>query len=190
MVSKIFEKTDDGQKFIKKYSRDVALSIDAKNKLAGLIASYFSDNNLCEIGRTESAIIAKQIVQHYPKESSSSFYNEVTKTGIFYQKAMYIQRKKREGDKSGKVTKRRRLEEKPSASITNEIDETISSADSFVQINYNEKFDVLLPLWKLSAPSRFHSMKSQSLTMILEKYKAYTFSYGYQLVRFKESLFL
>jgi len=86
--------TDEGRKFLLKYSTGDALSIEAKRELSGLLCGYIL-NQQKKLGANEISILANSIPSVYTKEIADVFFDG--KKGILYSRAINMKKMERKG---------------------------------------------------------------------------------------------
>lgn len=176
---------DEGKTFLTKNPATSILSVKAKNQLVSIIASKLLEKNH-KLGQKEVSCLSEQIVEMYPLENSTSFYDSNTKRGILMSKVNNLIALNR--NSSGIQPRKKRARNDESTSTAQEdhlftIDEI--NADIYCTSNYSGNLSEFYPAtWKISENIRFQNVSCLTdLPSILDLYKGYLRPDGALLVR-------
>lgn len=179
--------SSEGEKFLKQFPSDRILSVEGKQKLVGLITGQYLDKKI-KLGQKDISELTKQIVNYFPLEKESSFYDSTTKKGIFLAKANNLLQRYRKEKKIEKPSKRQRIDPEDESSEETTYSQEELNAKAFVQAHFNDELLSFYPtIWKMCYKLRVNDIKlNQNNPMIvLNMYKAFSRPEGSLLVKVK-----
>jgi hypothetical protein len=180
IVFEILSSSENSKNFHENIDKTKPLSKTERKELNGYILNFIFDRKQV-LGRSEFAILAKDIVNVFPCEESSLYYDEVTKTGSLYYEhnnKAKILRDKNLLPRSDKIVKKRKIAQSPEDQENQ--DENKFTIDQVASNNLIKVATSSMPLlqiyehWKHSAPIRMNLIKNiktnGKITSILDEY--------------------